>query len=311
MISIVKMDNVPPALAHEVNDFEQHFRYPVDHRHCFTVSHGADYARFYRSLGRCRLYLARENHKILGSMALIQRSITVRGHQTKALYIGDLKLAPDVGSKVLYLLSREAYNDHYQERHLPQYGIFLHGAPPLPSDYSCRMGQGKFHTMGKVAIMQIAVNSSATDKYTAEIDLHEARQLADELGNNEFVLPMSRASIRSRIKPRAFKLKDDSAVCIIEDTQAARKRYDESGSEINDGHISSFEYANALAGSRLLKGVLPHAADSAYAHLICAVPKEDYCTFNAEHLAEYCITAKVVARNLDSHMRCHINTAEI
>jgi len=311
MISIVKMDNVPPVLLDEVADFEQDFKYTIDQKHCFRVSHGMDYGRFYRSLGKCRLYIAREKNKVLGSMALVQRTITVRGHQTKALYIGDLKIAPEAGSRILYLLSREAYNDHYSERHLPHYGVFMHGAPALPSDYSSRMGLKKFHTMGKIAIMQIAVNSTKRNSCTEEIDLYEARELADDLGGNEFILPMTRSSIRSRVKARAFKLKDDSAVCVIEDTQAARKRYDEAGLEINDGHISSFEYANAKSGSFLLKSVLPYAGESTYPHLICAVPKEDYRIFKNDHQLDYCVTAKVVGRNLDSHMRCHINTAEI
>ena len=41
-----------PELADALSAFEQHFRYPLGRTRTFRISHGPDYPRFFRAMGK-------------------------------------------------------------------------------------------------------------------------------------------------------------------------------------------------------------------------------------------------------------------
>jgi hypothetical protein len=86
---------IAPYLA-ELRQLEQSIQYPigngVDH---FVIDHGPEYHPFFSGLGDARFLLAVRGSRVLGSIAGVMRTVTLAGQHVRALYLCDLKVAPD------------------------------------------------------------------------------------------------------------------------------------------------------------------------------------------------------------------------
>ena len=310
MVSVVKMDNVPQALQEEMSVFVDSFSYPLGENKTFKISHGVDYGRFFRSIGKSRIYLARRKEQIVGSLAVVERSVFIDDKQCKALYIGDLKIKPEAGGKVLYCLIKEANDDFVHRRWSPHYSIMMKGSRHQPSDYTGRLGLPKFEKIGEVAVLRVPV-SPASDSGSDAISHSEAQSLSEELKRSGCSSPLSRAMVRSERSPGGYALKNNTAVCILEDTLAAKKLYDESGDEIVSGHSSSFQYWTPESGVKLIESIMPYAAAAGYPALFFAVPAEDSDFFCRKLKNVHKASAYIFGRNMERNLRWQINTAEI
>jgi hypothetical protein len=312
MISVVKMDNVPQALQSEMTVFEKSFSYPLGESDSFRISHGVDYGRFFRSIGKSRIYLARKKEQIVGSMAVIERSVYINNKQSKALYIGDLKIKPEAGGKVLYCLIKEANDDFQEHRWSPHYSVVMKGGRRRPSDYTGRLGLPKFEKIGEVAVLRVPVQPiSKKVPACLPICLSQAQALSEGLKDSGCSSPLSRAQVRSEKTPQGFTIQDKSAVCILEDTLAAKRLFTDTGDEIISGHLSSLQYWRPESGVDLIRSIMPHAHKAGYPALFFAVPREDCEVFckglDNVHLA----SANIFGRNMKGGLRWQINTAEI
>ncbi|NQZ57313.1 MAG: hypothetical protein HRT88_07565 [Lentisphaeraceae bacterium] len=312
MISVTKMDNVPALIIDEMHEFERSFQYPLGEAGSFRISHGEDYGRFFRSIGKCRIYLARQDgNKVLGSLAVVQRPLKQKGTLINSLYIGDLKLLPQAGGKVLYCMMHEAYQDFYEERQWPMYSIMMKGTRRAPSDYTGRLGLPKFRLQGKISIFRIPVNVHFNKQACEEIELEEAQLLAEALNSSDYSLPMTRAAVRSKHKPRAFALKNNSAVCVVEDTMASKRIFDECDEEIVSAHLSSFQSENINCAGSLIKALMPQLAQAGYPALFFAVPQCDAMEFSELMPQAQRADAMVYGRNLEFGENWQVNTSEI
>jgi len=310
MINVIKFDSVPSDLNEKMSEFEQSFRYPLGDSGTFSISHGDDYSRFFRAMGKSRIYLACYQGEIVGSLAMVQRPLCQNGKTVNSLYIGDLKIKRKNG-RILYCLIKEAHDDNIELRDIPQYGVMMKGTEKRPSDYTGRMGLPKFKNMGEVAIIRIPVINEAGQKKYDQIGLPGAIALAEELRQTKYSFPMGRPKIRSLNVPQGFCLSDKTAVCILEDTLTAKRLFNDKGNEIVSGHLSSFQYGSAREGLELIKAIMPEAAENSYPALFFSVPLEDKEIFLNGIEGAHCAPAFVYGRNMEKAKRWQLNTSEI
>ncbi|MCM8541246.1 MAG: hypothetical protein NE328_13310 [Lentisphaeraceae bacterium] len=310
MIDVIKLENIPNSLSDQMCNFERSFCYPLGNSGNFSISHGDDYSRFFRAMGKCKIYLARHKGQIAGSLAVVKRPIYLNGNKQESLYIGDLKITKGNG-KVLYCLIKEAHDDNLSLRDIPQYGIMMKGTERRPSDYTGRLGLPKFKNMGEVAIIRVPVNEITEEVRADKISLHGAISLCEELRAKESALPIGRTQIRSLNVPKAFCLEGKTAVCILEDTMTAKRLFSDDGTEIVSGHLSAFQYLRAVDGVELVRSMLPQAAAAKYPALFFSVPYEDQGIFTKNLPGAKCAPAFVYGRNMEASSRWQLNTSEI
>lgn len=310
MINVIKLENIPASLNEQMSSFEKSFKYPLGTSGTFSISHGDDYSRFFRAMGKCKIYLACYNGEIAGSLAVVQRPVFLNGKQGNSLFIGDLKISKGNG-KILYCLIKEAHDDNLDLREAPQYGIMMKGTERRPSDYTGRLGLPKFKNMGEVAIIRVPVSSSEGSIGKSEISIHGAISLSEELRKTDNSFPVGRSTIRSLNKPRAYCLDDKSAVCILEDTMTAKRLYADDGSEIVSGHLSSLQSFRPKDGVKMVKAIMPEAKKNKYPAVFFSVPLEDKDIYLEGLSGANCAPAFIYGRNMEASCRWQLNTAEI
>ncbi|HEX8697588.1 MAG TPA: GNAT family N-acetyltransferase [Myxococcaceae bacterium] len=80
----------------ELRRLEQSIRYPIsDGADHFFIDHGPEYHPFFSQLGDARFLLALKGDRVIGSIAGVLRPVTVGGREYRALYLCDLKIAPE------------------------------------------------------------------------------------------------------------------------------------------------------------------------------------------------------------------------
>ena len=80
----------------ELRRLEQSIRYPIsDGADHFFIDHGPEYHPFFSGLGEARFLLALRGERVIGSIAGVTRSVSVGGRELRALYLCDLKVAPE------------------------------------------------------------------------------------------------------------------------------------------------------------------------------------------------------------------------
>ncbi len=310
MINVLKLETNDAPFTEKLRNFEESFRYPLGENRLFSISHGDDYGRFFRSIGKSRIYAACDGDEILGSLAVVRRPLMLNGHQQPALYIGDLKIKQGAG-KVLYCLIKEAHDDNIDMREQPQFGVMMKGTPRKPSDYTGRLGLPQFHNMGEIVILRIPTKLESMPVELEEITLPEAITLSQELHSEDNILPIGRPAVRSRQTPAAFCLKNKKAVAILEDMLSAKRLFAENGQEIISGHLSSFQYDKPLDGVQLIQGILPEAMKKEYPALFVSIPMADLPVFQKYFSQAICAPAFIYGRNMEVSNRWQVNTSEI
>jgi GNAT superfamily N-acetyltransferase len=118
----------------ELRRLEQSIRYPIsDGAEHFFIDHGPEYHPFFSSLGNARFLLALRGDRVIGSIAGVLRPVSVSGRQLRALYLCDLKVAPDErGRGISRRLIRLGLGHVIRDRDLRQtrffYGAAMRGA---------------------------------------------------------------------------------------------------------------------------------------------------------------------------------------
>jgi hypothetical protein len=80
----------------ELRRLEQSIRYPIaDGADHFFIDHGSEYHPFFSTLGDARFLLALRGERVIASIAGVLRPVSVSGREFRALYLCDLKVAPD------------------------------------------------------------------------------------------------------------------------------------------------------------------------------------------------------------------------
>jgi hypothetical protein len=250
------------SLADELEQFEPQFRYPLGPGQNFSISHGRDYARFFRAIDResgASFVAVNRAGKACGTLGVAIRPLLFpTGEQRLAAYLGDLKTAPGPGRGwTLLRLATEATAWSIARGAVCAYGVVMDGTEKLPSNYTGKSGIHAFREVGKLCVIRIPTPDSAVDESAAtEIDAAAAEDYFRKLSAGTFAPLGGDPHRRSAIAPIALVASDTSACGILEDTRNAKRLILDGGEEMLAAHLSKFAYRDPASGARLIREAL-------------------------------------------------------
>lgn len=306
----------PPALAQALAEFEADFTYPLGAGRTFRISHGDDYPRFFRAIGKACSFVEEVDSRILGVLGVAVRPLLLPdGSERRAAYFGDLKLARQArGGFVLRRLVRAAA-DWLQPQVDCAYSVVMDGTPVVPSAYTGRVGVPRFQELGKIVVLRL-VHHASSPLQLSEItgrngDLERAEECYRALSQHRFAMLGGTPSERSEMPPIA--LVHDRAVGRLEDTRRAKRLIADDGTELKSAHLACFACADSIAGAELLREALQRAASHGFPALFTAVPAGDADTL-CQRLGDVEVVrapATVYGTGLASGFDWNVHTSEI
>ncbi len=155
----------PPSqeISAALASFEKEFQYPLGSGRTFSISHGSDYSRFFRSMGETKIYVAEMGGKILGTLATVDRAVVLAdGSVISAAYICDVKVvSAHRRSIVLGRLVMRAREEIVADGCHSAYAIVMSGSPP-PDHYTGRLGIPHFRKLGELIILRFDTRARST-----------------------------------------------------------------------------------------------------------------------------------------------------
>jgi hypothetical protein len=251
-----------PGLARELVGFEKEFRYPLGPADSFSISHGEDYTRFFRSMGDARIYLAEIAGEIVGSLAVVGRTVSLaNGESIPAVYLGDAKVVAEFrGKTVLGRLAMAARESILAAGYQAAFSVVMTGS--LPSDkYTGRLGIPKFEEVGRLAIIRFDTR----------------RPLTDHLRNQPLTGSFHRLQggdpgVTSE-NPPCF-LSVDGANGMLTDTRRGKQLWRSDGSEMLSAHLTNLRFTSADGIFRLIQSAVTKAAELGYPGLFTSLPAD-------------------------------------
>jgi hypothetical protein len=277
-----------PELSEALEEFERTFSYPLGAGRSFRISHGQDYARFFRAIdaGSGATFVAvGGDGRVRGTLGVAVRLLQYPGGESRlAAYLGDLKTAPGVG-RGWTLLRLGAEVTAWSKAHGAEvaYGVVMDGTPHEPTAYTGKLGIYPFRKVNELAVLRFPADASWARKDPSfEVDTAAVEECFRGLGKSAFT-PLGGAPVlRSAIRPIALLAPDRSACGILEDTREAKRLFETNGGEMVAAHLSRFACTDPGAGVRLIRQALVRcASDGVAPAMFVAVPAADQVAFLA------------------------------
>src|SRR5262249_22132357 len=149
----------PPVahLAQAVDAFEEGFTYPLGPGRTFRISHGDDYPRFFRSMGRAAVFVAEREGEVLGVLAVaLRRLLLPDGQERTVAYLGDVKVAPSARRSTVFFRLAGAAREWAGADASAAFGVVMDGTPVTPDRYTGRLGLPRFEVLGKVLVWRLS-----------------------------------------------------------------------------------------------------------------------------------------------------------
>jgi hypothetical protein len=306
----------PPAdLARALERFERSFSYPLGTDRRFRISHGEDYTRFFRAIGKAAVFVAERDGKVLGTLgAAVRRLARPDGETSEALYIGDLKVL--TGATAGFVLTRLAAA--LQAWAAPQvteaFAIVMDGTRATPERYTGRFGIPAFRELAKIMVLRLACDGHgarrAASCFASESQVGEAHR---RLVHGSYAAPGGFPQERSAMAPVWLGLDKGRACAMMEDTFKAKRLFALDGPELVSAHLSYFAFESALAGAELLDAAAALAHARGFPALFCCAPAQ-----RVPELVRVLGTAAlelapatVYGLGLREQLGWHLNTSEI
>jgi Acetyltransferase (GNAT) domain len=248
------------ALAH----FEKEFTYPLGPDRSFSISHGADYSRFFRSMGEAKIYLAEISGKIVGALATVQRhAVLADGSTLPAIYLCDAKVASAHRSRtVLGRLLIKAREEIIAAGYHAAYSVVMSGSMP-PAAYTGRLGVPPFQPIGELAALRFETPSDF--RIIANSTPFECENpLRFQPGN---------AALTSEIPPCIITVA--GAQGLLVDTRRGKRLWQSDGHEIISAHLTGMTFESAQALADLIKAAGKQAAALGFPGLFLALSADD------------------------------------
>jgi hypothetical protein len=314
-MNVLRLDDTPsPALAAALRSFEREFTYPLGSSNRFHISHGDDYLRFFRAIGRASCFIAEDAGVVLGTIAVVRRRVGMPdGTEKDAAYLADLKARPDaLRGRVLLRLVRELQS---MDEAPPQaaFGIVMDGTRAVPTQYTGRMGIPLFKELAKLVVLHCTTSSGQPVAGIAAVEATSGDRLYRKLSYGRLSTPGGSPFERSQMAPEWLSDENGEACGCIEDTRAAKRLWTQGGEELISAHLSAFAYQSVTAGVRLLLEACRRAADRGFGKVFVAVASADASAFRSE-LGRAGATeapATVYGYGLADGLSWNANTAEI
>lgn len=251
-----------PRQAAALAAFEREFRYPLGPKDSFSISHGDDYTRFFRSMGDAHIYLAKVGEKIVGSLAVVGRSVPLAdGTFVPTAYLCDVKVLKRFrGRTVLGRLALTARKDILAAGYQAAFSVVMSGS--LPSDQvTGRLQIPQFTELGKLMILRL--DTSAPIPHFPIVKIPKRHQLRPQGGE---------AAMSSDISPQWIAV--DGARGRLLDTRRGKRLWSSDGSEMISAHLSDIDFETSESLADLLRAACESAAAAMCPALFLSLPAE-------------------------------------
>jgi hypothetical protein len=300
-------------LAESLAAFETQFTYPLGPGRFFRISHGDDYPRFFRAIGDATCFIAEHDGVVLGTLGVaLCRLATPDGGERRAVYVGDLKLAPSArGGVVLRLLARSA-ETQLRPRTDTAFSVVMDGTRVTPETYTGRAGLPSFRAVGKVMVFRIPTSSAdASDRAISLTTPADGVEYYRRLSAGRYHCCGGDPTERSQTPPQW--LCNASACGLLEDTRRGKRLIADDGQEMRSAHLSHFAFRRVEDTFALLAVARRLAEQRGFPALFVTVAERDTAALR-EAVAGWnpvLAPATVYAAGLDAGGDWNINSSEI
>ena len=278
-MNVLTITSPPSASVAEALDrFERDFQYPLGTHDTFRISHGTDYSRFFRAMGKGVSFVAERNDKVVGTLGMALRKIRQPdATEIKVAYIGDLKVSSAVRRTgvVPLALFQAGLAWAWQNGATKAYGVVMDGTKASPSDYTGRIGIPKFLEVAKVVVLRIPTNlaGNGIESRGSVISAATLESTYKRLTASVHAPVGGRPSLRSSFAPMRLASADGQACGLLEDTMRAKRLISSNGEELLSAHLSRFAFAKSGVKSavELLETALTLAAARGFPAMFVAV----------------------------------------
>ena len=297
--------NEPFEWTRELSEFERNFQYPLGKNSFFRISHGDDYTRFFRALGKSTsLVSTNKQNSVCSSISIVRRNLYHATERIQAYYLADLKVLPKSAPSTLFRLLSTGQKILPELKTSPLYCVVMQGTERTPDQYSGRLGLPQLTKLGEIAIFRM---ESTPPKEQVRVLSTKNKASAHRPCPQAYYFESQGHEIRSKFLVQKFSL--GSASCLLEDTLRAKNLFDQNDQEIISGHISSLRYQKPQDAIQLLSLISRNCPN--YPALFFSVPIQDHKAF-AEALPKHSLSfASIYGTQLKANQRWFINTAEI
>lgn len=307
----------PPSedLSARLTELEEEFTYPLGSGQSFRISHGKDYTRFFRSMGRAACFLAFDGPEIVGVMACVIRRLGLPdGSEIEAAYMADLKIRPSARSGRALLDLARAAQAWVSPVTRTAFGVVMEGTTMTPDRYSGRAGLPLFSEAARIEVLQISTAATSAETTPNGIPDQESGERAYRALTIGRIRPVGGdPSLRSEHVPQWLGHKDGDACGRLEDTRSAKRLIAPYGREILCAHLSCFGFRTPQAGAQLLLEACGLAARRGFSGLFTAVSDREGPALRAalEPMEVTVAPARVYASGMKAGALWAVNTSEI
>ncbi|MEZ4489262.1 MAG: hypothetical protein R3F51_16880 [Cyanobacteriota/Melainabacteria group bacterium] len=281
-----------------ISNFEAGFRYPLSPNEHFSISHGADYSLFYRSMGKSLVLAAEQDEIPIATVAATIRELQSPGGTIhRCAYIGDLKYRKSAGAsrKLLSLLLE--LQDWCIQNADSALSVVMGGTQNLPDSYSGRLGLREMKRLGVMHIYRIPIQPLASCRQFKEAEQIASARAQSIIANNPqnffCFKPIqngdSESECTSLISPiwlgtnapgsttdldNGESPSGDCAIGCLQDTRKAKKLFREDGSEILNAHLTNFYFDSIDSAASIIESALESARDNNFEALFLSVDTE-------------------------------------
>lgn len=278
-MTVSKFSEPPsPVFARALEEFEPPFVYPLGPGKSFHISHGVDYARFFRAIGNGMCFVAEHAGRVVGTLGTAVRALWLpNGDEHDVAYIGDLKVAVDNrGGLVLVRLARAA-EAWLSPQVTGAFAVVMDGTAQTPLAYTGRVGIPSFQVAGRISVLRLSCPGSHGKLDSRALNSAQSDGLAcyRRLSRGRHACPAVAAHERSLMTPHWLVHPEGTACGMLEDTRKAKRLLYSDGSEMLSAHLTCFASSTPAAGAEIIRLALGLAALHEFPSLFVAVAEPD------------------------------------
>lgn len=331
-MSVRRLEHAPDSgLAAALARFEAEFTYPLAEGRRFRISHGDDYPRFFRSLGRAACFID-ERHDGIGGVisTAVRAAMLPDGSTRRVLYVGDVKVRRDIRGGLTLLALGAAVREWASPQVDAALGVVMGGTHPTPDRYTGRFDIPRFDEIGRVAIFRIPTADAARAGAAAAPTLTGGRSLRSraeqwcvddargvaafaELSRDACSFDHGDPALRSEQAPSWLVDPSGGACGRLEDTRRAKQLFEDDGREMRSAHLGCFAFREPFSAIELVHAACGLAHARSVPALFVSVPHEHAGTIHSAFtpLGAVMNSAAVFGAGLPSGGRWLISTSEV
>lgn len=265
-----------PMLARALADFERQFSYPLGAGRTFRISHGEDYARFFRAIGQGTCFIAQQGDRVVGTLGVAIRPLLLPdGSRRQSAYIGDLKIDPAARGTMVLLRLAQAADAWARPDVSAAYGVVMDGTPASPTTYTGRVGIEAFAQVGKVCVLRIPGDAGAAGGRSIAASIEAGEECFARLSRGRYAGVGGTAALRSEMDPQWLVHGGGNACGRLEDTRRAKRLIENDGMEMASAHLACFAWKTPVEGADVIRTARRLAGSRGMPAIFVCIPRQD------------------------------------